>query len=673
MFYQIVHRVAGRLRIRIPRLTQDSEFADHLTGLIESLACITSVRMNVAAGCLVVTHSAVSSAIAEEEILTCIGKAIRLDSGTSTPEDPDDAEFQPQINHWNDLRMPVLSLGIALLAAPLELPAIVVGAAIAGAAMPWFARATDSLTVHRQPNIDLLDSVWMTLQTVQGQYTAPALKTCLVEVRRSLRGTVAEQREQQALEFFSRLDQAVITQDGQEHRIAADQLQRGDRVIVQAGDRIPVDGWILHGIALIDERPLTDDATPVVCSEGQEVFAATLVLEGELCVLVEQTGLNTRIGYIAHLMQSAPVHDTHLGRLQGEFVRSAIVPTLVLGGAIFAVTGNVGAAISPFQLDFGSGIPISVHSTLLSALTYAARQGIYLRSARVLEQLTQLDAIVFDDASLKTDADGHTTIAALHAQGIATYWATQPDDAIGTDRFGIPTDHSCADATKLIEGLQHHGKTVAFVGSCPRSIAQADLSIAVGSQSEPVDAVLIDLSQLRIAIAIATRAIEVVYQNTAMIVVPNLLVQIGGGIVLGMHPVINVITNNGSAFVAEFVHGARPLFDAHPCDRRFRAPRLLPEGNTPVFVTAPQFLKQRDLAKRLGVPSQAITPRRSTPAFVQWTQAKDPDGKGWQYDEAAKGFYAVAASSPEAQAILAQLQQPNDSKHVAEFSANHFT
>ncbi len=676
MIYQVVHSIAGRLRIRIPKLAQDSEFADKLNGLIQSVACITSVRTNAAAGCLVITYREVSSTIVEEEILTCIQKAIGIDA-TETHSDV----VEPETNRWQDLRMPVLSLGVALLAAPLELPVLIVGAAIAGAALPWFARATDSIVNHRQPNIDLLDSVWMTLQTVNGQYAAPALKTCLVEVRRSLRGTVAEQREQKALEFLNSLDQEVVVDPDSPHRIPAYQLQRGDRIVLRAGDRSPVDGWIVQGTALLDEQTLTDNATPVICAEGQEIFASSVVLEGEIWIVVEQIGLSTRIGYLAHLMKSAPVHDTHLAVLQSEFVRSAIVPTLFLGGTIFALTGNPGAAMSPFQFDFGSGIPISVHTTLLSALTYAARQGIYIRSARVLEQLTQINAIVFDDAGLIDHSEGNSAIKALHDRAVATYWVTQHDfqDAIAlADRVGIPSDHVFAQTdsgTKLIEALQHHGKTVAFVGDCTTS--QADVSISVLSQPEvECDVVLIEsLAQLISAIDIATRAVERVYQNTATIVVPNLLVQIGGGMFLGMHPVINVITNNSSAFVAEFVQGTRPLFDKPPSlKRRSRTvEQPLLESGSAIFAAEP--LKQCELAKRLGVSTQAIARRRSTLAFIRWTQAKDPEGKGWQYDEAGKRFYAVSLAQAEAQIRLAPAQQ-NDSKpdlqQMTEFSANHF-
>ncbi len=562
MTYQIVHSIVGRLRIRIPRLAHDDAFAARLSGFVESLANVTQVRINPAASSIVIVYQSDACAIVEAAIATCIDKA-------HGAEPRETIEPDPEVNHWQDLALPVVSLGAALLAVPLELPAIVVGGAIAGAALPWFVRATDSLVNHRQPNIDLLDSLWMGLQTLQGQFAAPALKTVMVETRRALRGTTAEQREKKAQEILAWFDREVfVDRDGCQQWVMANEVELGDRITVIAGERIPVDGWIAEGEALIDERSLTGEMSPVVCAEGQAVYASTLVMTGKLIVVAQQSGIQTRIGKVAELVLLAPVHDTELGVHQAEFVRSAIVPTILFGGAMFALTGNFGAAVSPFQFDFGSGIPISVHTTLLTALTYAARHGIYIRSARTLEILSQVDAIVFDHAELIDSSEAKSTIAALQQQGITVYW-TSPEDA---SAFGIPLHQTCESdqAFELVCGLQHYGKTVAVVGMSAAA-EQANVAIAF----EPSDVTLMheDLRGVIEAIAIAKRAMQVVYENTAIIVLPNLLIQIGGGMILGVNPVVNVITNNTSALIAEFIHGTRPLFDHRtpsPVKRRSR-------------------------------------------------------------------------------------------------------
>ncbi|GAP94835.1 HAD-IC family P-type ATPase [Leptolyngbya sp. NIES-2104] len=650
MNYQIVHSIAGRLRLRIPRLCGDIDFANRLNRQIESLAGVTDVRINSAACSIVITYEARNCEIMQQQVLTCLWKSDVADLAATIDPPESFEEAEPEVNHWQDLGLPAVSLAVALLAVPLELPAIVVGSAIAGAAMPWFVRATESLVTQRQPNVDLLDSLWMTLQTLQGQYAAPALKTCLVEVRRALRGTTAEQRERAARAILEEFDRPRwIELNGERKWMAVGTIQPGDRVVVHSGESIPVDGWVLEGTALINEQNLTGENIPVVCSVGQAVYATTQVLEGKLCIVAEQVGCKTRIGIVAQLTLSAPVHDTEIGVLQAEFLRSAIFPTILFGGAMFALTGNFGAAVSPFQLDFGSGIPISVHTTLLSALTYSASHGIYIRSARTLELLSRLDAIVFDQTGLldpvgRLRAESQTTIAELQRQGIEIYWVTQEHHSIN-----IPQPHICEKTSPemLVSGLRHQGKTVAFVGSHELAAIQADVSISFAAQPDGSDVVLMheDLRGLIEAIAIAQRAIQVVYENTAMIVLPNLLIQIGGGMILGVNPVVNVITNNSSAFVAEFVHGARPLFDRQTptpiASRRQKSRKTIQQGTTPALQTAAEFLRQGELARRLGVPFQTLTPQRSKPEFKQWAQKKDPEGKAWQYDATLKGFYAI--------------------------------
>jgi cation transport ATPase len=597
--YQIVHKIAGRLRIQILRLRDDGAFANKLTWLLESVAGVTSVRINPAAYSLVLTYlpAQIPDATLQAEIEICILKANgtnldKISSLESLSPDETETELEPEINHWQDLGMPAVSLAIALLAAPLELPVVIVGAAIAGAALPWFIRATDSLVNHHQPNIDLLDSLWMTMQTVQGNYAAPALKTCMVEVRRSLRGTTAASHTQAAQELLTWLEQPIwVERDGQRHCLPVNAIQVGDRVQVQAGERIPVDGWIIQGTAWVDEHPFTEDKTPQRYQSGDPVYAATHVVAGQLTIQTQRSGVNSRMGLVAQLIQEMPVHDTQLGVHQAEFLRAAIFPTILFGGAMFALTGNIGAAISPFQLDFGSGVPISVHTTLLSALTYSARCGIYIRSARTLEALTQLDAVVLDQSSMLDPSlrpNTRSVIAALQNQGVTVYWSTSnPQASDWAAQLGISPNHLCnnteADRTthlvaSLVAGLRHQGKTVAFMGDSAHPAAlEANISIAFAYDQEiaqvTADLVLLEegLEPLLHAIAIAKRAMTVVYENTAIIVLPNLFIQIGGGMILGINPVINVITNNSSAFVAEFFHATRPLFDQdNPAPVTFR-------------------------------------------------------------------------------------------------------
>jgi cation transport ATPase len=663
MPYQVVHAIAGRLRLRVPRLAADQEFAVRLNQFVAALAFVTEVRINSAAHSLVVSYAAsgISVTTAQTELLDCIQRvesaalSLLVDSSDDSSEfAPVEPESEPQLNHWQDLTVPAISLGVALLAAPLEIPPLLIGGAIAAAAMPWIMRATDSLVTHRHPNIDLLDSLWMGLQALQGQYVAPALKTTLVEIRRSLRGGVADQRQR----MLSYQEGTVwIERKGENCYLPTILVQVGDRVIVNPGDRIPVDGQILEGSALLDISDLTELATPIVCSSGDRVYASAQVLEGRLSILAERTGENTRIALVANLIKAAPIHDTKIGHRQSEFVKSAIIPTIGLSGVIFAMTGSLGAAISLYQLDFGSGIQISILTTLFSALTYAVRQGIFIRSARILELLAQVDTIVFDSSSLlmptqqgyELRPESVSSLAALQAQNIQIYWVIDSNHAqsIVLDsvaaQLGIQPQQVFVNQhqqAELVRGLEQQGKTVAFVSATNSPVdGPADVIVSLAGDVAITDAMADvhlldhDLQGLVRAIAIGKRAMEVVYQNTAIIVVPNLLVQIGGGIFLGLNPVVNVITNNGSAFIAEFLHSARPLFE--------------PDHQAPQSAALRQAeaLRQNQLAKRLKITSQALTHKRSKPDFADWSQVRDPDGQAWIYEPTSRWFYAISTQA----------------------------
>lgn len=88
-----------------------------------------------------------------------------------------------------------------------------------------------------------------------------------------------------------------------------------------------------------------------------------------LGLVVERTGNNTRAGVIVSLMQSAPVHDTRMENYAATVANQAVVPTLLIGGAVLAFTGDLNRATALITLDLGTGIRISVPTTILSALT----------------------------------------------------------------------------------------------------------------------------------------------------------------------------------------------------------------------------------------------------------------------------------------------------------------
>lgn len=416
--YYVVHAIPGRVRLRVPRLVQDQLYANKLNWFVESLSFVVSVRMNTIAGSIIVyyEHQAATLEAAQASLITAVQRALMEDlPPEATPFGGllSKTELRPEINWIERLGLPITSLGLALVAQQFAFPLspLMVGGIVAIAAMPFVLRTIETTLKERRLDADVLDVLWLTLYTAKGDFVAPALMVSLMESGEALRDTTARANEHHAIQMYEGINRTVrVERNGQEELVSIDQVNLGDRVVVYAGERIPVSGRVLRGTGLIDEHELTGESTLVSRSEGQVVHASTRLLDGKICVLTKRMGQQTRVGLTVQLMQSAPVHDTRIEDYAANLANLAILPSVLLGGAIFALTRDVSRALAPLHLDFSHGIRLSVPTTVLSALTYASRHGIYIRSGRALEVLSKVDAIAFDKTGTITQGNAAVNV-----------------------------------------------------------------------------------------------------------------------------------------------------------------------------------------------------------------------------------------------------------------------
>lgn len=404
--YSIVHTTAGRVRLRVPKLRHDADYAQRLQCLLEAEPLVTSVRIKQAAASVVVTYNSGTVTTAKLGArLTCL---IQTASEALVLKHPaQEAVAEPEQLSWS-FKFSALAASLVVLGGPmgLSIPPLILAGTIAVATLPVAQRALEGIKQQRKLNIDFLDFMAIAITTLQGQFLAPSLMLSLIEIGENIRDRTARSTQMQTLDLLKSLGQfAWVERDGHKQQIPIQEVQRGDTVIVYPGEQVPVDGQILRGKALIDEQKLTGESMPVLKRKKQPVYASTLVREGRMYILTERVGNDTRAGQSIKLMQEAPVHDTRMENYAAKFAEKAVLPTLLMGGAVFAVTRNPARAAAVLTLDFATGIRVSVPTTVLAALTYAAKRGILIRSGRALEQLAEVDTIVFDKTGTLTQGE----------------------------------------------------------------------------------------------------------------------------------------------------------------------------------------------------------------------------------------------------------------------------
>ncbi|OKH31341.1 cadmium-translocating P-type ATPase [Nostoc calcicola FACHB-389] len=409
--YSVVHAIRGRIRLRVPRLRYDADYAQRLIALLEADPLVTNVRIKPAAAALVVNYK--SSLVADAKMRSRLSYLIVAanEVGIILPKANNSLASQPTEdaeNSWPGMQLSAMATGLAVLGGPLGLPIppLIVAGTIALATLPVFQRAIEGIAKQRKLNIDFLDFLAIAITTVQGQFLTPSLMLSLIEIGENIRDRTARSSKLQTLDLLSSLGQFVwVERNGIKEQIPIQDVQRGDTVIVYPGEQVPVDGTILRGKALLDEQKLTGESMPVLKRKGQPVFASTLMREGRIYILAEWTGNDTRAGQSIKLMQEAPVHDTRMENHAIKIAEKAVVPTLLLGGAVFAATRNPARVASVLTLDLCTGIRVSIPTTVLAALTYAAKHGILIRSGRALEQLAAVDTVVFDKTGTLTKGE----------------------------------------------------------------------------------------------------------------------------------------------------------------------------------------------------------------------------------------------------------------------------
>jgi cation transport ATPase len=238
------------------------------------------------------------------------------------------------------MALPTVSLGLTLLADPL---------AVAVNALPIFRRAWTVWNRENRLNVDFLDTLAITASVGQGLMVTGSIITWLVRLGdwiRDLTAAGSKRAASELLEFQAKT--AWIVKDGTVVQIPAAKLAAGDMVVVYPGEMIPADGEILQGIAMIDQKTITDEGLPVPRTIGDVVYAATILCEGQMTLRATRVGTETMAGQIARLVDSAPVGDTRMQNHAERFADRLVLPTLGLAVST-AISCNETAAGSPWS------------------------------------------------------------------------------------------------------------------------------------------------------------------------------------------------------------------------------------------------------------------------------------------------------------------------------------
>jgi Cu2+-exporting ATPase len=414
----IRHFIPGRVRLHVPSLGRRRSLAEASLKWLRARDGIRSARINYDCACLIVEYD-----VAHEALLRAVIGRLRLMSiaelrSLVIPTDlGDDAPSERASGRLDEsqsllrrvpLALPTLSVALAFSANPIiraiNLPLMLWNA------YPIALRAWRIWQRERRLNVDFLDTLALAASLAQGNPMAGAIVTWLIKLGdwiRDLTAAGSRRAIRELLEF--QVKTAWVIRDGALVSIPSSELAVGDEVVVHHGGVIPIDGEIIAGQALIDQKTITGEGLPVTRGKGDAAFAATIVRDGHLTIRATRVGADTTAGQIVRLVESAPIGDTRMQNHAERLADRLVVPELVLATGAAVVSGDFDRFLSLVIVDYGTGIRVAAPTAVLASMTHAARTGIIIKSGRHLERLAEVDTVVFD----KTGTLTHGTPAVL--------------------------------------------------------------------------------------------------------------------------------------------------------------------------------------------------------------------------------------------------------------------
>jgi Cu2+-exporting ATPase len=413
--YQVKHEMPGRIRVHVPALKMNEALARACGHFLAKQVGVPDVRVNPACASFVIhfdphrngipakLRDAMS--IATPEMLLSLAGTEGNDRRVVHAEDAVETNGQepaPNGKKLNPLVLPTASLALSMLGgsfgAALALPLLGYNA------YPILKRALNVVHAEHRLNVDFLDSLAITISTLQGNLFTSAFMTWLITLGDFIRDLTAAHSKraiEDLLDYQAQL--AWVVRGRRKLEIPVARIVVGDTVVVYTGEMIPVDGEVIKGRASVEQKTITGESLPVERLVGSKVYAATVVREGKLYLRAERVGRDTTAAQIVRMVSDAPIGETRIQNYAEKFADRLVAPSLAVATGLCAVSGDVNRFLSMVIIDYGTGIRVAAPTSVLASMIHAAHHGIMIKGGSQIEKLSRVDTILFDKTGTLTE------------------------------------------------------------------------------------------------------------------------------------------------------------------------------------------------------------------------------------------------------------------------------
>lgn len=285
------------------------------------------------------------------------------------------------------------------------------------------AQSALSALWRRELTIDLLASIALVASFIAAEWFSAAFITLMLAFARIF-ALWTEARAKDVVSHLARYRPITVKLKRGDGivEVPVGEVRPGDLAVIEAGERVPVDGVVVSGQASLNEAMLTGESELVTKREGDRVLTATLNESGSLLVRVERVGKDSTLEKLIGLVAEASRKKSRVETVASRFTAWYIAAMLLGSLALYALIGRPQLVLAVLLVVCADDIAVAVPLSFTAAIARAARRGFLVKGAPVFEALPTIKTFLTDKTGTLTlgkprvrrvVAFGHTTEAEL--------------------------------------------------------------------------------------------------------------------------------------------------------------------------------------------------------------------------------------------------------------------
>ena len=318
-----------------------------------------------------------------------------------------------------------LALGNTLFTAPLMGGALtnftsLEALASLGLSAPMAKSAWEGLRRDMRPNADFLTVTSIVASLMLGNAHSALMILALSDLAELMTSYTIERTRSSIKKMLSADEGEAwkVMPDGKLERRPINQISAGDTVAVHTGEKISVDGKVVSGAAVVDQSSITGEFVPVEKREGDEVFAGTVVKNGNIHVQAAKVGDQTVISRIVGMVEASELKKAPIQRYADKFSNYLVPLNFLLCLSVWLVTKNAQKALKMLVIDYSCGIKLSTATAFSAAINAAVRQGVLIKGGTFIEQMSGANTVLLDKTGTITEGKPRIVSMAVLKDGM---------------------------------------------------------------------------------------------------------------------------------------------------------------------------------------------------------------------------------------------------------------